>query len=222
MTYRKIIGILIRAARERMGKPLKTCATVIGRTPEAFRKIEAGTNEISVTELLNLSRFLGVPIEYFFSEDVTLTDEDTVHFRLLQTTDQQALIGKRLQEARREAGLKQKELASVLGCSARMISQYEQGKRALSAGHAVQLLEILDLSLPQLLPDETVAAQYQIRSFPDDVRQFILDAKNLPYLQAAMRLQQVATPDLQRLAAILEEIVEATSPATTEGADDAT
>ncbi len=222
MTYRKIIGILIRAARERIGKPLKICAIVIGRTPEAFRKIEAGNNDISVRELLNLSRFLGVPIEYFFSEDVTLTDEDTVHFRLSQNTDQQALIGKRLQEARRQAGLKQKELASVLGCSVRMISQYEQGKRALSAGHAVQLLEILDLSLPQLLPDETLAAQYQISNFPDDVRQFILDAKNLPYLQAAMRLQQVAIPDLQRLAAILEEIVEATSPATTEGADDAT
>ncbi|NOZ06562.1 MAG: helix-turn-helix domain-containing protein [Chloroflexi bacterium] len=222
MTYRKIIGILIRAARERMGKPLKTCATVIGRTPDAFRKIEAGTNEISVTELSDLSRFLGVPIEYFFSEDVTLTDEDTARFRLSQATDQQALIGKRLREARRQAGLKQKDLASALGCSARMISQYEQGKRVLSAGHAVQLLEILDLSLPQLLPDETLAAQYQISSFPDDVRQFILNAENLPYLQAAMRLQQVATSDLQRLAAILEEIVEATSPATTEGADDAT
>ncbi len=221
MTYRKIIGILIRAARERTGKPLKKCAAVIGRSPATFRKIEAGTTEIGVAELVSLSRFLGVPIEYFFSEDVTLTDQDTAHFRLSQSAEQQAQIGKQLQEARRQAGLKQKELASALGCSTRMISQYEQGKRDLPAGHALQLMEILDLSLPQLLPDEALAAQYQMNSIPDEVRQFVLNAENLPYIQAAMRLQKMAPADLQRLAAILDEIVEATSPATTEGAEDA-
>jgi len=211
-TLRKIIGILIRAARGQNGVSLKACATVIGQTPNALRRIEAGEDDISIPNLQILAQFLKIPIEHFFNNQVTLTEGGDSPPHLSQHADQQARVGTRLRKARRSAGLNQTDLAALLGCSTRIISQYEQGKRPLAASHVARLIEVLDLRLHQLLPDRMYEFQQVLEEMPEEVRQFFLNLDNLPYLQVAMQLRQIATADMRKLITALARTVEAAPP----------
>ncbi len=212
MTRRKIIGVLIRAAREQAGKSAKAAAAAIGRSPKALKRIEAGDEDISMPELIALAHFLDVPIDYFFDESITLTDLDDKRSQLKQAEDQKQLVMRHLREARERAKLTQAQLAARIDSSARIISLYERGKRHPSAAHLVQLAEVLDIPMRQLLPHEAERVDDDRDSLPQEVRQFALDTRNLPYLRAAVQLRALSPVDAQKLIAILSVVVEQALP----------
>lgn len=212
MTRRKIIGVLIRAAREQAGKSTKVSAAAIGRSRRALKKIEAGDEDIRMPELIALAHFLDVPIDYFFDEGITLTDVDDKRSQLKQAEDQKRLVMRHLREARERAGLTQTQLAVRIDSSARIISMYERGKRHPSAAHLAQLAEVLDIPMRQLLPGEGEQVGDDWDSLPQEVRQFALDTRNLPYLRVARQLRGLSPVDAQKLITILSVVVEQALP----------
>lgn len=62
---------------------------------------------------------------------------------------------KKLQKARKEAGLTQSELAKILGVKQATVSKYESGEIDVTIAQLEQLADALNISLFSLLPEAT-------------------------------------------------------------------
>lgn len=102
-------------------------------------------------------------------------------------------IGRRIQEAREEAGLSQEELASRLGITQSALSNYELGKRRLHLSNLQKIAGALNRPLncflgleeledetptgaPETPPDRTLREITRLAGdMPPDEREFLLD-----------------------------------------------
>jgi len=66
----RIIGALLREAREQRGKTQKDVAQALGCTPRRITQYELGQKPIPLTQLESLTEYLGVPRSYFLDEGV--------------------------------------------------------------------------------------------------------------------------------------------------------
>jgi len=60
-------------------------------------------------------------------------------------------IGRKLQQAREDAGLSQEQLASMLGCAQSTLSNYEKGKRRIYLTQLENIAEILNKPIEYFL-----------------------------------------------------------------------
>jgi transcriptional regulator with XRE-family HTH domain len=66
----KIIGVLLRQARQEAGQELEDAAEVLGYTPRQLEAVELGESPISLAELQALVDELGVSFESFTDQDL--------------------------------------------------------------------------------------------------------------------------------------------------------
>jgi len=84
----RVIGLILRQARERAGKSLREVAAFLGCTPRRVRAYESGERPIPLVELERLSAYLGLSLADFYDADspvgqsVLLLDQ-IERFRLL-------------------------------------------------------------------------------------------------------------------------------------------
>ena len=64
---RKIVGTLLRQARQQANKLQRECASVLGIPPRRFSQYESGKRAISPSELETLAPYLDVPPSYFLT-----------------------------------------------------------------------------------------------------------------------------------------------------------
>ena len=94
-------------------------------------------------------------------------------------------IGKKLQEAREEAGLSQEELAKKIGCTQASLSNYELGKRRLYLADLQRIGLLLGKQVTYFL-DES----YEPDSFTlDEIQQIIKEQYLHEILLAAKQLK---------------------------------
>ncbi len=62
------VGARLRVRRKLLGMTQTSLGEAIGLTFQQMQKYEKGTNRVSGSRLFDLSRVLGVPVEYFFEE----------------------------------------------------------------------------------------------------------------------------------------------------------
>ncbi|WP_299440454.1 helix-turn-helix transcriptional regulator [uncultured Rhodospira sp.] len=79
------VGQRMRLRRTMLGKSQDQMARALGVSFQQVQKYERGTNRISASRLFDVSRFLDVPVSYFFEdltrEAVAARDEEVkVHF----------------------------------------------------------------------------------------------------------------------------------------------
>lgn len=139
----KILGVLIRIARNRSGMTQKQVAEATGFSPDAISDFELGRRDITLPELEVLARVFGVRLSHFWAEeplhepDYDMRVEETIALR-------RRIIGVLLRKARTESGKTQKECADLLGCSDDLISNYEYGKSDIPLLHLEALASFLD------------------------------------------------------------------------------
>ncbi|HHS97215.1 MAG TPA: transcriptional regulator [Chloroflexi bacterium] len=71
----RIIGALLRKAREEEGKSRKELAQAVGCSPRRIASYERGERPIPVVELETIARALNRPFSYFLSEEYSLLGE---------------------------------------------------------------------------------------------------------------------------------------------------
>lgn len=71
-------------------------------------------------------------------------------------TERKEVMTVRIREARREAGMTQKELATAIGVTEPAISHYETGRRQITVSKLVAIAMALGCSLDDLCEDEEV------------------------------------------------------------------
>lgn len=212
----KVIGALIREARLAAKRSPEECAQVIGVSPEAFGAIELGEQFISLPELETLAYFLDVPLEHFWERD---RQAETRPDRSLSGLEQlmrirHRMIGAMLRQARQEAGYTLETLAERAQVSPEDLEAYELGKAAIPLPVLETLTGLLHRSIREFQDQHGPvgiwnAQQRAVKDFlslPLDLQLFVSKPINRPYLELAIRLNDMSVEKLRAVAEGLLEI----------------
>jgi len=216
LTFRdRIIGVLLRDARQRAGRTKAECADTLDVSSDTIEAYEEGRIPISLPELEVLGYFLDTPIDRFWEREPKLEPEgDHRDFQMLLGL-RHRIVGVLLRQARLEADVTQEKLAEVLDCPSSRISEYEHGTKPIPVSELELLANYLKLPVEHFVDGEggTVgdwhrqqALDRRFHELPEDVQEFVAKPVNIKYLEVAMRLSQMPASKLRAIAEGLLEI----------------
>ncbi|MGD2206066.1 MAG: helix-turn-helix transcriptional regulator [Anaerolineae bacterium] len=213
----RIIGVLVKRTRLRMGKSQRECAEFLGCSSSMFRKYEHGERGLSLSRLEALAYLFDVPPASLWDEEHPLPNdpaEEALPMEELMLL-RRKILAVQFRQCRHTAGLTQREMGELLGCSASTISGYERAKRdiplaelELAAKHCGQGLDdfLDDQTIPLGPAEQDRQALACLSELPPDVREFVLRPTNLLYFRVAMLLSSLKADSLRRIAEILLDI----------------
>jgi transcriptional regulator with XRE-family HTH domain len=205
---RKIIGVLIRAARERARRTVAQLAKRLGVTPARVRAYESGQRELSLPELELIALYLQTPLSFFLSGEITLEEPSPEPPSTTERKARRALIGAKLKQARLAAGKSQDECAQATGHTVATIRRYERGATDIPLSELDALARYLNVNLYYFVEREDALASdvldlEHLARMPKEVRAFALNPSNLPYLRIAMKLRDLPAEQLKALGEIM-------------------
>ena len=206
----KTLGLLMRDARTHARRNVAECAQAIGVKPGQFRAYEDGRKAPSLPELEALVYYLDLPIGHFWSKEIksgkTSPHENLDLTKLLAV--RQRKIGALLRQERMNASVSIRNVAVATGLSSSRIKSYELGERPIPLPELEALVKALggrvesffDRSGPigqWMLNEEAISDFLQL---PLELRQFVGQPVNRPYLELAMRLSNMSKDKLRSVA----------------------
>lgn len=212
----KMLGVLLRDARQAAGKTVKQCAQLLGAPSSVIKAYEEGRRSPSMPELEVLAFYLDVPVTHYWgnrtlADKARPTDLNVKHLLELR----QRLLGARLRQARLEAKLSIKRLSELTGLSTRRLSGFESGRTPIPVPELEVLVRALGASVDDLVETEGQIGEWQANrramerflTLPSDVRNFVAQPINEHYLRLAMRLSEL---NAHRLRGIAEDLLDIT------------
>jgi transcriptional regulator with XRE-family HTH domain len=213
----KMLGVLLRDARQAAGKSNRECAEVLGLPTGAYNAYELGQKSPSLPELELLAYFFDMPLKHFWGQEVR--SEQPRHnaaqlpsAAITQLRDR--IIGAQLRKARVAAKIKLKDLAEQVGLSGSRLSAYEFGERPIPLPDLEALAQRLNLNLEDLFEsqgtvgewDSTQRAVERLKELPADLRDFVTQPANEHYLRLARKLSELPADKLRGIAESLLDI----------------
>jgi transcriptional regulator with XRE-family HTH domain len=211
----RIIGVLLRNAREQAEKTKRECAEALGVSTGTFTAYEEGRKPISLPELEILAYLTDTPITYFFDYAPLLDPEEEPPQLEEILALRHRIVGALLRQARLEADLTQKDLAEVIGGSPGSLSSYEYGDRPIPVAELELLSRRLNLPVEYFFDDQdgSVGEWHRQRDIwrrfyelPKEVQEFVIQPVNITYLEVAMKLAQMPVGGLRAIAEGLLDI----------------
>ncbi len=213
----KKLGVLLRDARLAARKTIQECADAIGVSPNTFRAYEEGRRAPSLPEIEALAYALKLPIEHFWGKEA-ISDDDppTASINLPQLMIiRQRMIGALLRQARENANKSLRQLAQETGIPASRLKSYELGERPIPLPNLEVLLEAVNHRMEEIFDKngpigQWINEQKAIRNFlklPPDLRAFVTQPVNVPYLELARKLSDLSR---DRLRAVAEGLLDIT------------
>jgi transcriptional regulator with XRE-family HTH domain len=213
----RIIGILVKRARLKAGKSQRECAEFLGCSPFMFGQYEVGQRGMSLPQLEALAHLFHLPLSSLWDEtDVLDSEEPAEPLPIAQLMLlRRKVLAIQLRQCRNTAGLTQQELAELLGRSAYIVSQYEQGKRDVPLAELEIIAEqgnqgLADFMDEQAMPlgqdDQDRQALVQLRELDPQVREFVLKPTNALYMRIAMLLSSLKADSLRQIAETILDI----------------
>ena len=213
----KIIGILAKRARLEAGKTQRECAEILGCSPSTFSQYERGRKGLALPEIEALACFLDVPLQSLLDgEYARAQQEEEEPLPLGQIMQiRQRILAVKFRKCREDTGLTQREMATLLGTSAYMISQYESGRRQIPLAELEIAAEQCGRTLDDFIDEESLPlgrAQRERRmvtrleELSPDVRDFVLKPTNNLYLRIALLLSAMKADSLRQIAETLLDI----------------
>jgi transcriptional regulator with XRE-family HTH domain len=211
----RIIGLLLRDAREQADKTKRECARALGVSSGTITAYEEGRKSLSLPELEVLSYVLDGPVSHFWkreAEDIGEREPPPLEEVLAL---RHRIVGALLRQARLEADISQKDLADVLGRSSSSISSYEFGKRPIPLAELELLAQHLRLPLEYFLDEQEgpvgewnrqQEAYEYFCELPREMQEFVAKPVNVKYLEVAMKLAQMPAGGLRAIAEGLLDI----------------
>ena len=211
----RILGILIRNAREHSHASFEDCATVLGVSEAKYKTYEEGEEAISLPEMELLGRYLRVPLHELRNDDaqdgtfdVRMPDPETY------CSLRDRIIGVRLRQARLEADYTQEEIGAMIDHASSTISAYEYGKSSIALSELEFLSQKLGVPMREFFNADGGVGQWhvlqkqfeQFTDLPEEMREFVLRPINRSYLELAMKLAAMPAGALRQIAEGLLEI----------------
>jgi transcriptional regulator with XRE-family HTH domain len=213
----KTLGLLMRDARTHARRNISECARAIGVTPGLFRAYEEGRRAPSLPELEALVYFLDLPLDHFWSREVK-SDKPMPHEALdlpKLLAVRQRKVGALLRQERMNASISIRNLAHETGVSSGRIKAYELGERAIPLPELEALVKALGGRIESFFDRSGPIGQWMLneeamRDFlelPLELRQFVSQPVNRPYLELAMKLSAMSK---EKLRSVAEDILDIT------------
>ncbi|HSR29523.1 MAG TPA: helix-turn-helix transcriptional regulator [Anaerolineae bacterium] len=213
----KIVGILVKRARGKAGKSQRDCAELLGCSPSQFGQYEQGKRGLSLPQLETLAYSLETPLASLWDDGYDHPQElEDESLPLLQIMDlRRKMLAVKFRQCRQTAGMSQREMSQLLGCSTYAVSQYERGARDIPLAELEIAAEHCGYSLADFVDEQTLPlsrAEQQrqmlvhLEELPPDVRDFVLKPTNALYLRIAMLLSAMKADDLRHIAETLLDI----------------
>jgi transcriptional regulator with XRE-family HTH domain len=207
----KTIGELVSQARLKAVKSREQCADLLSCSPSEFDQYEHGQAGLSLPQLEALAYLLDVPPESLWDkgsaplEDVPEESLPLAHLMRLRTK----VLGIKLRQCRRSAGLSEEEIGQLLEQPAGVVSEYELGERQIplaeleiaaeQCGHSLAFFR--DDQMIPLGPSEQRRQDLaHLDELPTDIRQFVLNQENALYLRIAVLLSAMEADGLRQMA----------------------
>mgnify|MGYP001133790329 CR=1 FL=1 len=214
---RKIMGVILRSARQAQGRTLDDCAQMLQTSSEEMAKYERGECDISLPELEALSRFLQVPVLDILAGKMppapSLPASRSPQARLLRCK----IIGTLLRKTRQDAGKTVEEASVQIGCSPETLTQYERGQNDIPALQLQMLTDFFGVPFEGFLespaaearppsPSPTMETRQPLEALahlPAEFRDFLAAPRNMPFIQIAMELSRFSPQGLRAIAEAL-------------------
>lgn len=205
----RILGVLIRDAREAAGLNVAESAAQVGVSENTFADWEFGKSMPSLPQLELLAYLLNVPISHFWG---TETLRQQAERRQIPATDYVTLrgriIGALLRAAREQQNLTPDQLAAEAGIPANHVAAYELGQRPIPMPVLTTLAHLCQVNVSYFLEDGSRVGEFltlqedlkHIVEMPEAMRHFIAAPVNQSYVELAMRLSQMSTSELRGIA----------------------
>jgi len=213
----RIVGILVKRTRLKAGKSQRECADFLGCGPSTFSLYERGQQGLSLPQLEALAYLFSVPVASLWDDGYAPPEESpTEPLPLTQMLLlRRKILAVQFRQCRQVAGLTQRDMGRLLGCSAYMISQYERGQRDIPLAQLEMATGQCGRSLTDFLDEQTIPlsqaeqerlALGRLNELPADVRDFVLKPTNTLYLRIAMLLSTMKANSLRQIAEIILDI----------------
>ncbi len=211
----KILGVLLRDAREAAGKSLTECGAILGISSRAYKAYETGKKAISLPELEILAYFIDASIPHFWGSETLSKDGQAGELNTeMLLMLRRRLVGARLRRARTEQKLKLKDVATPAGISSRRLSSYELGDKPIPLPELEVMAETLGLTMDDFAETEGPIAAWararrakrEVEQMSPDMQIFVADPLNRPYLELARQLSTLPGKHMRELAESLLEI----------------
>ena len=207
---RKIIGVLIRAAREKAQRTPHQVAHRLGTNRARVRQYEMGEREITLPELEILSLYLNVPLSFFLGTESIPGEAPVKPPTPEEMRTRRAIVAAKLKQARLAAGKSREECARAIERTPVMFDRYERGQTDVPLTELDRLAHFLGVTVPYFVQDgaarrgggDVMDLEAWAR-LPAEVRAFIMEPNSLPYLRMAMKFRDLPTARLKELGEIL-------------------
>lgn len=205
----RILGVLIRDARQAAGLSQGECAAPIGVSAETMNSWELGKSMPSLPQVELLAYTLDMPISHFWGTETLLEQNerrriDADEYVLLRAR----LIGALLRAARLERNLTPETLAAEAGIPVSQVNAYELGARPIPLPVLTSLAQACHVNLSYFLENGNrvcgfLNLQEDLKRFaelPEAMRHFVASPVNQSYIELAMRLSSMSTDQLRGVA----------------------
>lgn len=212
----KKLAVLIRDAREAVGKSKKESGGALGISSNAYGSIEDGTRSPTLPQLELLSYLFSVPITHFWADEMKSLEPSLIDE--LNTDEafdlRNRAIGRVLGEARDKSNFTLVQIQEATAISPSRLRKYEAGESGVPVPELESLLRLYDIQRQDLIDAETEIGRWIIEQrtmgnfleMPLHLQEFASLPVNQPYLEIAIRLSKLSADDLRNIAEILLEI----------------
>ena len=210
----KVLGAMLRQARNKSGKSLKEMAALIGTNPGRLSAYERGLKSISIPELELFSYQLSIPIRSLLGEDVGGSSKADIDPKVMISL-RKRMIGALLKTHRMEANLSIRKLSRETQLPASRIAAYERGSRSIPLPDLEILAEKFGRRVDNYIDTEGPIGTQEMQlktvnmfsNLQPELREFLSNPVNEPYLRLAKRLSEL---DVDRLRTVAEGLLEIT------------
>jgi len=213
----KTLGLLIRDARTLARRNVTECAQSMGVKPGQFRAYEEGRKAPSLPELEALVYFLDLPITHFWSREIKSGKPRPYENLDLQKllAVRQRKVGALLRQERMNASISIRNLALETGLSGARLKAYELGERPIPLPELELLIKALGGRVESFFDRTGPIGQWMLNEeaiqdfleLPLELRQFVAQPVNRPYLELASKLSAMSK---DKLRAVAENILDIT------------
>ncbi|MCA9945766.1 MAG: helix-turn-helix transcriptional regulator [Ardenticatenaceae bacterium] len=209
----KMLGDLVKQAREHFGRTKKECAAVLDIKPADYSKIESGEYPISLPQLEAVALYFNIPMGYFWGSEPLKSEPDIDYANLIALRHR--VIGVLLSQQRLRQRESLAEMAEAIGIDEEMLKKYEMGEEPIPYLHLEKICQHLDVSVSYFLDDlhgplgrheAKQKLERQFNRMPADMQAFLINPVNVSYLDTAKKLSEMDVDQLRQVAESLLEI----------------
>jgi transcriptional regulator with XRE-family HTH domain len=213
----KKLGVLIRDARLAARRSPKECADAMGIPRALFLAYEEGRRSPSLPELEVLVYYLRLPMDHFWSSQAISgapPAADPLDLTRLMPV-RHRLIGALLRQERSQADMSLKDVAANTGIPTARLQSYELGERPIPLPELETILQLFGSRVQDFFDKSGPVGRWmtgqglveKFLELPDELKTFLTQPVNRPYLELAVRLSEMSR---DRLRAVAEGLLDIT------------